>query len=274
MKGQYWKKSKNLLKAACLSAALATAWGAGTAPPAAEAALNTFDLSSPYYYQDAQGNTVQVGNGISSDYKLTNVSILYYLNTSGGFPPKDPILGAFYHQSLGAGLGAGPNNVTVTNVDIQGNGFGNYTIVGLFDSNGVTNGGVTIGMNSAAASIANGHLGGADWVSFFGSSSFFSASNVRDWILNKQYDNLQLFYNAYGDQYITSGNKNFVGDMIVRGYGLDVWVADTDTENGKGPLGELTLVNFPVPVPLPPTLFLMVPSLGVAFLLRRKKEDD
>jgi hypothetical protein len=256
MKGQYWKKSKNLLKAACLSAALVTAWGAGTAPPAAEAATTAYNI---------YGSMTPT---LTTD-TMTSVSMLYYLN-----PSIDASGWRFHTQGL-APLAPIPH-LTVnfnfpTVIDIGT--FGNYTIAGVFGTSGVT-----IGMNAADASRANAYPGGPNWIDFFGANNQDSIrAAILDPVIN--FEVLRSFFDTYGGGTVGTG----FGQYQLGSYSPPTY-EDPDNPSpiiAPGTLNlnpDLVLVNFGPSggqqVPLPPTLLLMVPSLGVAFLLRRRKESD
>jgi len=233
MKGQYWKKSKNLLKAACLSAALVTAWGAGTAPPAA--------ATDVQYY---------VTGSITSTQNLTNEWLVNYNgnSTSSHFYAQQLNVDPTNH-TFSTTIWADPNDVQTTAM---------YTVLALYP------GGITAGMSLILPPTV-------PWNTYFVDINqpwTYDESAVTNFLNANPHSqpNLESFFDTFG----VNGTMGVGG---VLGSSINLFNFPTG-QSGEVAGSAFVESTGPVPVPLPPTLLLMVPSLGVAFLLRRKKEDD
>lgn len=190
----------------------------------------------------------QVSGSITPAQNLSNVYFVtsYYLNTSGF---------DWLAQSLGSFKGgqATPFSFVVNGSNISS--FGNYTIAGIYQATG-SGSDVTVALD-----LNNVNALGQAWETVFpeaqnSSNTYAQESAVAAWLADATH---------------IAGQAGFL--------------AQFNPDLGQT-AGILTLVNFSNgtdggsvtanvnPVPLPPTLMLMLPSLGVALLLRRKKSHD
>lgn len=193
--------------------------------------------------------TYEISGSITPNNALTNV----YFVTSYYTPGSSGSLN--YAGSIG-NVGGPPNVTTFSLGPInEVNYFSAYSVIGLYD---YENNGVTVGMSSTQAQLAFGK----SWATFFNTAEYpnnhYTEEIVAGWLKNGDADSLwnlssfiQYFYNE------------FDADL-----GTDITLVNfSDGANG----GSATANAYPVP--LPPTLALMIPGLGVVLLLRRKKSD-
>jgi hypothetical protein len=214
-------RSKRFLKAACLAASLTiAAWSGGTGRVEATTAITT----DQYVY-----------GSISPSQKMSNVYVLYSLNSSGGTPDTT------YINPIGdIAAGATKDFTFITGPPYFGD---TYTVLGIYNSTGVT-----VGFNPE---ISKDIIGAKVWTDLFSS---VTESTVYGYLANNELANIIAFYNDNVYYYNKIGNYLF---------------------------GELKLVNFTAatdggsayaqstPVPIPSTIMLLVPGIGL-ILLRRK----
>ncbi len=223
MKKKRSRRSRRVIQAACLAVGLTLAgWGGG---PAVEQAKAAFGLPN-----------TEVSGTISPGTNLTDIAIIYSLNSSGS--PS-----SIFHGEADDVPGGSTGSFSFTVGDDPSWYDGeSYTVIGVYDENGD-------GTGDSVCIGGPGIVAGNTWGSLFSDAE----ATVVGWLQADNWTNLNSFY---------MDNFNTIAQDI--GSDIPLWNFSDATANGTAH-AESRVVPLPAAV-----LFLGSGLLGLAAVRRRK----